>query len=289
MTMIQNLLHHLPSLHELGTAIPVILSLILIEGLLSVDNAMAIAAMASHLPKDKQKTALKLGIIGAYLFRGICLAFVAFIAGNPWLKGFGALYLIYLMTEHLTKSSEEDIHGGGKAIAARSLLATVVQIEVMDLSLSLDNVVAAVALDKRLWVVCLGVFIGILALRFVAGYCIKLIERFPILKETAFLLVGFVGLILSVELTLEYLGIHYHIDSVQKFVGIVTITAASLWYGESAVGKKILGPLVAVGKVALKVTDTVLSVVFTPITWSFGKAKALCRCVSGGKSATPAV
>ena len=54
---------------ELSEATLIILSLILLEGLLSVDNALAIAAMASHLPEKQQKLALKLGIIGAYVFR----------------------------------------------------------------------------------------------------------------------------------------------------------------------------------------------------------------------------
>ena len=51
-------------------AMPVIVSLIIIEGLLSVDNALAIAAMANHLPGKQKYMALKLGIIGAYFFRG---------------------------------------------------------------------------------------------------------------------------------------------------------------------------------------------------------------------------
>ena len=62
---------------EIVEVIPVIISLVVIEGLLSVDNALAIAALASHLPKHKQQLALKLGIIGAYLFRGLALFFVS--------------------------------------------------------------------------------------------------------------------------------------------------------------------------------------------------------------------
>jgi hypothetical protein len=106
---------------------------------------------------------------------------------------------------------------------------TVAMIELMDLSLSLDNVVAAVALDRRLWVVCLGVFIGIVCLRFVAGFCIRLIEKHPVLKSTAFLLVGFVGALLLVELALAGYGIH-HIPFGIKFGGIAGIVAGSLIY-----------------------------------------------------------
>lgn len=62
----------LPTSAALIEALPVIVSLIIIEGLLSVDNALAIAAMANHLPGRQKYLALKFGIIGAYFFRGLC-------------------------------------------------------------------------------------------------------------------------------------------------------------------------------------------------------------------------
>lgn len=275
MEFLQSIISHLPSSAELVSAIPVIISLIIIEGLLSVDNAMAIAAMASQLPKHQQKLALKLGIIGAYVFRGICLFFVAYIAGNQWLKVLGAAYLLYLMCQHLI-SDEEDANQDGVADGLqRGLLATIIQIEIMDLSLSLDNVVAAVALDKRLWVICTGVFIGILALRFVAGACIRMIDKYPILKQTAFLLVGFVGAILLTELALEWMNVHFHINSYQKFVGIVVIVASSLWYDNTPAGRKWLGPLVKGGKPVLIALNGILGILLTPITWPFNFAKRM--------------
>ena len=62
---LSNLALALPTAPELVDAIPVIISLIIIEGLLSVDNALAIAAMASHLPGKQKYKALKWGIVGA--------------------------------------------------------------------------------------------------------------------------------------------------------------------------------------------------------------------------------
>jgi len=111
----------------------------------------------------------------------------------------------------------------------RGFWSTVFAIELMDFSLSVDNVVAAVAMSPKLWIVCTGVFIGILTMRFVAGYCIQLIEKFPILGDTAFLLIGFVGGILVVELTA-----HIHISAAEKFFGICGILALSLLYSKSA-------------------------------------------------------
>lgn len=217
----------LPSLPELVEAVPVILSLVVIEGLLSVDNALAIAAMARHLPERQKKITLNLGFLGAYGFRVLALGFVSYIIANPWVKIAGAAYLLYLMCEHFTGAGDEDDDSRPDTPETRGFFATVVAIGLMDLSLSVDNVVAAVAMSPKLWIVCSGVLIGILALRFLAGICMRLIEKFPILEETAFLLIGYVGAILVFEL-----ATHIEIHSTGKFCGIVLITAATLAYAK---------------------------------------------------------
>jgi len=208
--------------------VSVIISLIIIEGLLSIDNALAIAAMASDLPKYQQKLALKLGILGAYFFRGVALFAAAFIANNNIIKLIGASFLIYLMCKELFFS------GGGEdgeiKIKKRGFFATVMAIELLDLSLSVDNVVAAVALDKRLWVVILGVFIGIFILRMLAGYCIVLIDNYPILKKTAYMLVGYVGILLLIELVMKMRNHPIEISPMIKFSGIALIVGVSMLY-----------------------------------------------------------
>jgi len=213
-------------MNEILSAASVILSLILIEGLLSVDNAMAIAAMASGLPEKQRVKALRYGIIGAYAMRGLAMVCASWISGNVWVKGIGAAYLLYLMCSQMWGKDSED---GAVKKSSKGFLATVIAIEFMDLSLSLDNVVAAVALDSRIWVICTGVFIGILILRFVAGFCIRLIEKHPVLNNTAFLLVGFVGIMLLVEITLNV-----HLTAWVKAGGIFSIVGLSLIYERNA-------------------------------------------------------
>lgn len=257
----------LPSLVELQTAIPVIISLIIIEGLLSVDNALAIAAMASHLPDKQKQLALKLGIFGAYLFRGLALAFAGYIIDNPWLKIVGAAYLIYLMAQHFAEKSEEEAQeaeGTVVAHAGRGLFATIVSIELLDLSLSVDNVVAAVALSDRLWVVCTGVFIGILALRFVAGACIKLIERFPILESASFILIGYIGFILLAEMLL-----HVDIGPLGKFIGIAIILLQAILFSEFEGFRAVVRPFNAVVLPLMKLFNAIVGGFFAIVFWPF--------------------
>jgi YkoY family integral membrane protein len=250
-----------------------------------VDNALAIAAMAKHLPGKQKFLALKYGIIGAYVFRGLCMWGAAWIIANPWLKIIGAAYLVHLMSAHFSgqenEDGDDDADGGGKQ---RGFWMTVLAIEFMDLSLSVDNVVAAVAISPKLWVVCTGVFIGILALRFLAGLCIKLIERFPILENTAFLLIGYVGFILVFELLsdpasgLQVLPGPVHVTALQKFIGICIILALSIFYGEASIIQKLAAPLLWLARWPMKIysaiTGTILGTIFLPVRFVIGLFKA---------------
>lgn len=186
----------------------IILNLILIESLLSVDNAAVIATMVLDLPPDKRQLALRYGIIGAYVFRGICLIFAAWLIKIWWLKPLGGLYLIYLAVDYFRKKAtpqkEDDTLNKAETWYYKltiglfgSFWATVIAVEAVDLAFSLDNVFAAVAFTDNIYLVCTGVFIGILAMRFVAQWFVILLERYPFLERSAFLVIGILGLKLS--------------------------------------------------------------------------------------------
>jgi len=129
------------------------------------------------------------------------LVIASFIIQNPWLKLIGALYLIRLAFDDLG-SSHGDEEGETNELKLRGFWSTVLTVELMDLAFSLDNVVAAVSLSDKLWVVTLGVAIGILAMRYAAGIFSYLIQREPVLQKAAYILVLNIG----VELLLEDLA-----------------------------------------------------------------------------------
>jgi len=224
--------------HDVASALPVIVSLVVIEGLLSVDNALAIAVVAAPLPPRERSLVLRLGILGAYLFRAAALLIASWIIANSWIRIVGAGYLIYLMCDHLAAEAEPK----ARRISAKErpgFWSIFLSIQLIDLSLSVDNVIAAVALSSKFWVVCTGVFIGILALRLLVGFAIRLLEKHPILEPAAFLLVGYVGFLLLAESVF-----HFEIGSVVKFVGIVAILAGALAYSRSEGLRRGLSPVV---------------------------------------------
>ncbi|MCD6290501.1 MAG: tellurium resistance protein TerC [Anaerolineae bacterium] len=228
------------------TALLVILQLIFLEGILSLDNAAVLGAMAASLPNTRpvpwpkgltqvgrglnrvlgpQRTAaLRVGLLGAYIGRGLMLVLAAWVAQNLWLRLIGALYLIKLSAKHLSQGHAQE----AKEVQTSrdgQFWRVVLSIELADLAFSLDNVVAAVALSDHLAVVVLGVAIGILAMRFAAGVFANLVIREPVLNTAAFILIFNIGM----ELLLEDLA-HIHIGDITKFaISAGTIGLALLY------------------------------------------------------------
>ncbi len=258
-------------LEQAKHAAPVIVSLIIIEGLLSVDNMLAIAALASQLPDKQKKTALRVGLAGAYLFRIVALFFAAFIIANEWVKFLGALYLIHLMAEHFSSLAAEEEPGEDVAKPKpKTFWGTVVAIQIMDLSLSVDNVVTAVAMSPLLWVVVLGVCLGLLTLLLFASVSLKLVEKYPILEHAAFLLIGYVGMILMVEMSALYFwGVHFHIHAYQKFIGIVVILGLSIAYSRSHAMQRLCKPLFHVVLVPIKIYGRAGAFLLEIVKWPF--------------------
>lgn len=168
-----------------------ILTLFVLEVMLSCDNAAVLAIMVKDLPGDQGKKALKYGLLGAYLLRGSCLFIAGWLVHLWWLKIVGGLYLLYLTYKFFTTGSE---NGDIKVIKPSSFLKTIILVEIADLTFSLDNIFAAVAMSPKLWIVITSVFMGILAMRFVAGGFVNLMKKYPFLDKSAFIVIGLLGI-----------------------------------------------------------------------------------------------
>ncbi len=170
------------------------------------------------LPQRVRGKALKYGILGAYFFRGLCLLFATYLVKFLWLKALGGAYLIYITYNHF---KGQNSGGGGEEskfekrenwlykITQGSLgifWSTVILVEVMDLAFSIDNIFAAVAITENVYLICVGVFMGILAMRFVAQSFVKLMETYSFLEHTAFMVIGILGLKLFGSSMIDYFG-----------------------------------------------------------------------------------
>jgi tellurite resistance protein TerC len=250
-------------MNEYGPVLIIILQLIFLEGILSIDNAAVIGALVSPLPDDKhvvwpkalerfgewlhplignqRLAALRVGLLGAYVGRGTMLFLTSFLIHNSWIKLVGAIYLIHLAFDNLKDmsggGSEED--GDVQPIKIQSFWSTVLTVELMDLIFSIDNVVAAVSLSDKIWVVMVGVGIGILTMRFAAGIFSYAVTREPILKQAAYVLVLNIGM----ELILDQVW-HIEISDLLRFGISASTIVLALAYAHSSFLQKFRFALV---------------------------------------------
>jgi tellurite resistance protein TerC len=236
-------------LKQLIALVTVLAQIVFLEGVLSLDNAAVLGAIVLRLPPDQpvpwpkalsglgrglhtvlgmQRTAgLRVGLLGAYLGRGLMLFLASYVIRNPWLQLVGALYLLKMSVGELASHSEaegERDSSNARQMRERSFWGTVLTVELMDLAFSLDNVVVVVTLSNELWLVMLGVALGILTMRFAAGIFSGLIEKIPALGPAAYVLVFNIG----VEFILTRLGVDLG-EGVRFGLNICVLLAAVIY------------------------------------------------------------
>jgi YkoY family integral membrane protein len=232
-------LHHIIG-NDPVKALLIVLNLILIESLLSVDNAAVLATMVMDLPKEQRGKALKFGILGAYIFRGLSLVLASLLVKIWWLKAAGGIYLLYLAINYFrakaTPEKDDDPLDKKKSWFYKNtigllgpLWATVVMVEIMDMAFSIDNVFAAVAFTNNIWLICIGVFIGILAMRFVAGIFVKLMEKYSFLESAAFVVIFILGIKLTISLWTHFspsttLAVFLDSHEADLYISIMTVS-----------------------------------------------------------------
>ena len=202
-----------------------VLTLAVLEGILSVDNSLVLAILVRSLPKEQQKKALAYGIIGAFVFRILALIFAAYLMRFMVFKLVGGAYLIYLAMKHMFFFYKEDAHQLSPRTGA-SFWKTVAAVELTDIAFSIDSITAAVAMSDKLVIVWLGGVLGIISLRFLAGFLVRLLERLPKLEDLAYQLIFFIGTKLFLD------GFHVKIEHgvFWLMMGIIIVLGSALVY-----------------------------------------------------------
>lgn len=188
----------------------VLLILVLLESLLSADNALVLAIMAKHLPVEQQRKSLNIGLSLAFIFR-IGAIFVISHLFHVWqIQAIGAAYLIFISIKHILKKDH-----GKKGHKGKSYQLTIVQIAFTDIAFAVDSILAAVALvialpdtpmreiggmdAAQFIVILLAAIAGLTVIRFAASYFVKVLAQRPSLETAAMLLVGWVGVKLFIH------------------------------------------------------------------------------------------
>lgn len=198
----------------------VLLVLIALEGLLAADNAVVMAVMVKHLPRLDQKKALFYGLVGAFVFRFAALFMITLLVDIWQIQAIGAAYLLFIAVKHIYDQRKGQEHSHElESTKGSGFWMTVLKVELADIAFAVDSMLAAVALAITLpplgdfvigginggqfGVMLAGGLIGLVIMRFAAHKFVQLLANYPQLETTAFVVVGWVGVKLTV-LTLAH-------------------------------------------------------------------------------------
>lgn len=236
----------------------VVALLVVLEGVLSIDNALVLGLLAKRLPTHERPRALTYGLVGAFGFRLISIAtaqlllrfFIVKLIGGGYLL-WVALKYFYEQWAHRRESQEADGDSqsaegySGSEVRQAGFWSTVVVIELTDIAFAVDSILAAIALvgpaptghtgwHPKLWVVVTGGMLGVILMRYAAVVFIKLLERFPRFETAAYLLVMVIGGKLVVDWwfnTPEHHPVDFHSPSSPAFWVFWILMAASFCVG----------------------------------------------------------
>lgn len=210
-----------------------VLLLVLLEGLLSADNAVVLAVLALRVPREQQSKVLRYGLLGAFVFRTVCIVSAVALLKFPGLRLAGGLYLCYLSLKHFwSKADGPSAPDATRPLFGLSLFwSTVVTIELTDIVFAIDSILVAVAMSNKLWVILTGGLLGLVAMRFVAGGFLRLIERYPTLVDGAYVVVAWIGAKLLVEYLHAVGVLEFEVPREWSIAIVFAIFGITLWLG----------------------------------------------------------
>jgi len=224
---------------------------VVVNILLSGDNAVVIALAARSLDPHQQKRAILGGSVAAIVMRVILTIVAAEMLKMPYLKIAGSLLLFWIAVNLLMPH-----HKGGDGVASSgSVLVAIRTILIADLVMSLDNVIAVAAAAKGDIVLLVGgLAIGITLIIYGSTVLIKLMDRYPIIITGGAALLGWVAaemlttdpaIIDWVDQNMPWLDVELPLwggFSLEQAVGAVGVVMAGKWMAKRAAQVRIEKP-----------------------------------------------
>ena len=202
--------------------------IIVINIMLSGDNAVVIALASRPLPPVQQKRAILFGSVGAIVLRSVLTFFAVMLLDMPYLKLVGGIALLWIGASMLDSGGDEE-----NIDAHSNLAAAIKTIIIADFIMSLDNVLGVAAAAKgNIVLLVVGLAISIPLIIFGSQLILKLMERFPIIVTLGAGLLGWV----AGEMLVTDSSVASWIDSNASYLhyavptaGIVVVIALGKW------------------------------------------------------------
>jgi predicted tellurium resistance membrane protein TerC len=186
-----------------------LLTLIALETVLGIDNVIFISIIAQRLPQNKQKKAIRWGLIIAMVSRLGLLSLISLIlklkadlfhlfgegiSGKDIILIVGGIFLIYKATTEIRHKMSGEIVKPNTKKSANSFAGIMLQIFVMDMVFSLDSIITAVGLVEHIWIMYIAIVVTVAIMMFAAYPISKFVNAQPTFKMLALsflLLIGF--------------------------------------------------------------------------------------------------
>ena len=197
-----------------------LLTLILLEVVLGLDNVIFISIVAARLPQHQQKRARRLGLILAMFLRLGLLGLISLIlklqgnlftifgigfSGKDLILILGGLFLLYKASKEIYHKTEGEQGDTSKEIKATSFRSVIVQILILDLVFSVDSIITAVGMVDELWVMYVAVIVTVGIMLFASEPISHFINKHPAFKMLALSFLLLIGMSLIGE------GLDFHI------------------------------------------------------------------------------
>src|SRR5688572_11383972 len=197
-----------------------LLTLILLEVVLGLDNVIFISIVAARLPQNQQKKARRLGLILAMVLRLALLGIISLIlkldgtlftvfgidiSGKDIILILGGLFLLYKASTEIYHKMEGEEGDTSKNIKANSFRSVIVQILLLDLVFSVDSIITAVGMVDELWIMYVAVIVSVTIMLFASEPISNFINKHPAFKMLALSFLLLIGMSLIGE------GLDFHI------------------------------------------------------------------------------
>lgn len=207
-----------------------LITLILLEIVLGIDNIIFIAIICSYLPIADQSKARTIGLMLAMVFRILLLLGISWlvhlvdplffigelgISGRDLILFSGGVFLVYKTFKEIYEKLRGHEEGEEK-LKKKKLTVTqaIVQITIIDIIFSFDSILTAVGLSRDLAVMITAVVISMFVMLLFAPYVSNFINKYPTLKMLALVFLIAIGVLLILE------GLHIHIEKSYVYFGM---------------------------------------------------------------------
>ena len=188
-------LDQIDSWSEIITLLPI---LIILELLLSADNAIALASLTKSLNQAKDRSkALNIGITISFIFRILLILLSSFLLKYLFIRIFAGLYLVYLFFSNifLSNTNSDEHNSNNNLLPSKSQFIKVVALlSITDFAFSIDSITTAVAISDQYFLIVIGATIGVIALRFTSEVFLRLLEYFIRLEKAGYIAILIIGI-----------------------------------------------------------------------------------------------